>query len=123
SGDPPVQVPYPDSAVVFDIDAIRLTKLVSGLNRGVDPGGGELVGGPTRFVIGVAANPSAPDLPREVERFHWKVDAGADFAVTQPLFAGDALERFLGRTAAPIPVVEGLWPLTSLRNAEFLATE
>jgi homocysteine S-methyltransferase len=123
SGDPPVQGPYPDSTAVFDIDSIGLTNLVAGLNRGVDPGGSELVGGPTRFVIGVAANPGAPDLEREVDRFLWKVDAGADFAVTQPVFSAAELERFLERTRAPIPLLAGIWPLTSLRNAEFLANE
>jgi homocysteine S-methyltransferase len=123
SGDPPVQGPYPDSTAVFDIDSIGLTNLVAGLNRGVDPGGSSLVGGPTRFVVGVAANPGAPDLEREVERFLWKVEAGADFAITQPLFGAEALERFLGRTGARIPIVAGVWPLTSLRNAEFLANE
>jgi homocysteine S-methyltransferase len=123
SGDPPVQGPYPDSTAVFDIDSIGLTNLVAGLNRGVDPGGSELVGGPTRFVIGVAANPGAPDLEREVDRFLWKVDAGADFAITQPLFSAEALERFLERTGARIPTLAGIWPLTSLRNAEFLANE
>jgi homocysteine S-methyltransferase len=123
SGDPPVQGPYPDSTAVFDIDSIGLTNLVAGLNRGVDPGGSTLVGGPTRFVIGVAANPGAPDLEREVDRFLWKVEAGADFAVTQPLFDVEALERFLGRTGGRIPVLGGIWPLTSLRNADFLANE
>jgi homocysteine S-methyltransferase len=123
SGDPPVQGPYPDSTAVFDIDSIGLTNLVAGLNRGVDPGGSSLVGGPTRFVIGVAANPGAPDLEREVERFLWKVEAGADFAITQPLFGAEALERFVERAGAGIPLLAGIWPLTSLRNAEFLANE
>jgi homocysteine S-methyltransferase len=124
SGDPHVQGPYPDSTAVFDIDSIGLTNLVAGLNRGVDPGGGALDGGPTRFVVGVAINPNAPDLDREVERFRWKVEAGADFAVTQPIFDPDSLERFLDRTRAwAIPVLAGIWPLTSLRSAEFLANE
>jgi len=124
SGDPPVQGPYPDATAVFDIDSIGLTNLVAELNRGLDPGGGTLVGGPTRFVMGVAVDPGAPDLDREVERFRWKVEAGADFAITQPLFDAASLERFLERTATwRIPVLAGLWPLTSLRNAEFLANE
>jgi homocysteine S-methyltransferase len=123
SGDPPVQGPYPDSTAVFDIDSIGLTNLVAGLNRGVDPGGGTLVGGPTRFVIGVAANPGAPDFERELDRFLWKVEAGADFAITQPVFGAEALVRFLERTGRRIPVLAGIWPLTSLRNAEFLANE
>src|SRR5690606_1200928 len=103
--------------------AIGLTNLVAGLNRGLDPGGTPLPGGPTRFVIGVAVNPAAVDLERELERFHWKVEAGADYAVTQPLFDAGALERFLERTGTDLPILAGLWPLTSLRNAEFLANE
>jgi homocysteine S-methyltransferase len=74
-------------------------------------------------VIGVAANPGAPDFEREVERFLWKVEAGADFAITQPVFGAEALVRFLERTGRRIPVLAGIWPLTSLRNAEFLANE
>jgi homocysteine S-methyltransferase len=123
SGDPPAQGPYPDSTAVFDIDSIGLTNLAAGLNRGVDPGGSSLLGGSTRFVVGVAVNPTAPDLEREVERFLWKVDAGADFAITQPVFDAEALDRFLSRTGRRIPILAGLWPLTSLRNAEFLANE
>ncbi len=123
SGDPSVQGPYPDSTVVFDIDSIGLVNLVKGLNHGVDPGGAS-IGEPTRFVVAVAANPGAVDMEREVRRFMYKVEAGADYAVTQPLFDVGMLERFLESTAAwPLPVVAGLWPLTSLRNAEFLANE
>jgi homocysteine S-methyltransferase len=123
SGDPPVQGPYPDATAVFDIDAIGLTNVVVGLNRGVDPGGAS-VGGPTPFVAGVALNPGAPDREREIARFRWKVEAGADYAVTQPVFEPGVLEAFLA--AAPdheIPVLVGLWPFTSLRDAEFLAYE
>ena len=124
SGDPTRQGPYPDSTAVFDIDSIGLTNVVSGLNRGLDPGGAEVVGGPTSFVVGVAANPGAVDMRREVNRFRWKVEAGADFAVTQPVFDEEALERFLELTSAwPIPLIAGIWPLTSLRNAELLANE
>lgn len=123
SGDPPVQGPWPDSTAVFDIDSVGLTNMVSGLNRGVDPGGNPM-GPPTRFVVGVAANPGALDAEREVDRFMWKIEAGADFAVTQPIFDPEALERFLDRTRAwSIPVMAGIWPPTSLRNAEFLANE
>lgn len=123
SGDPPAQGPWPDSTAVFDIDSVGLTNVVNGLNHGVDPGGNAL-GAPTPFVVGVAADPGAVDPDREVERFMWKVDAGAEFAVTQPVFDPAALERFLEATRAwPIPVMVGLWPLTSLRNAEFLANE
>ncbi|MBT8403785.1 MAG: bifunctional homocysteine S-methyltransferase/methylenetetrahydrofolate reductase [Gemmatimonadetes bacterium] len=123
SGDPPVQGPYPDATAVFDIDAIGLTNVASGLNRGIDPGGAD-IGGPTRFVIGVALNPGAVDQERERSRFRWKVEAGADFAVTQPLFDVDALSRFLDATHDhPLPILVGLWPFGSLRHAEFLAYE
>ena len=123
SGDPPVQGPYPDSTSVYDIDSIGLTNVVSGLNRGVDPGGAR-VGESTGFVIGVVANPSAEDRERELRRFRWKVEAGANVAVTQPLFDLDDLLRFRDEIGdASIPIVLGLWPFASLRNAEFLAFE
>jgi homocysteine S-methyltransferase len=123
SGDPPLQGPYPDSTAVFDIDSIGLTNVVNGLNRGIDPGGNS-IGAPTEFVQGVAANPGAVDLDREIERFGYKVEAGADFAVTQPVFDPDALERFMERAADhAIPLVAGIWPFLNLRNAEFLAYE
>ncbi len=121
TGDPPAMGPYPDSTAVFDIDSIGLTNLVRRLNQGLDPGGNP-IGAPTRFVVGVALNQGA-DLERELERFAWKVDAGADFAVTQPVFDTERLQRFLSRVRAPIPIIAGIWPLASLRNAEFLANE
>jgi methionine synthase / methylenetetrahydrofolate reductase(NADPH) len=121
TGDPPATGPYPDSTAVFDIDSIGLTNLLRRLNQGLDPGGNP-IGEPTRFVVGVALNQGA-DLEHELERFAWKVEAGADFAVTQPVFDAAQLERFLGRVRAPIPVIAGIWPLASLRNAEFLANE
>ena len=123
TGDPPKMGPYPEATAVFDIDSIGLTNLVSRLNRGLDPGGNPL-GQPTRFVVGVGVNPAAPDLDRELARFAWKVDAGAEFAVTQPIFDLDQLDRFLAKVERfHIPIVAGIWPLVSLRNAEFLANE
>ncbi|HSR42871.1 MAG TPA: methylenetetrahydrofolate reductase, partial [Longimicrobiales bacterium] len=125
TGDPPAMGPYRDATAVFDIDSIGLVNVVHGLNRGVDPGGNR-IDAPTRWVVGVAVNAGAADLEREVERFYWKVDAGADFAVTQPIFDPGDLERFLARVRdriEPVPILAGLWPLTSLRNAEFLANE
>jgi homocysteine S-methyltransferase len=123
SGDPPTQGPYPDTTAVFDIDSIGLTNVVHGLNLGTDPGGSS-IGSPTEFVIGVAANQGAVDQEREVRRFRYKVEAGADFAVTQPVFDAEALERFLEQVdGSRIPVVAGIWPLLSLRNAEYLANE
>ncbi|HEU5050784.1 MAG TPA: bifunctional homocysteine S-methyltransferase/methylenetetrahydrofolate reductase, partial [Gemmatimonadales bacterium] len=123
TGDPPKMGPYPDATAVFDIDSIGLTNLVSRLNHGLDPGGNPL-GGTTKFVIGVGVNPAAPDFDRELKRFAWKVEAGAEYAVTQPVFDLAQLDRFLER-AEPfgIPIVAGIWPLVSLRNAEFLANE
>jgi homocysteine S-methyltransferase len=123
TGDPPKMGPYPDATAVFDIDSIGLTNLVARLNRGLDPGANP-IGEPTRFVIGVGVNPAAPDLERELKRFAWKVDAGAEYAITQPVFDLAQLDRFLEK-AQPfgIPIVAGIWPLVSLRNAEFLANE
>ncbi|MGD0990864.1 MAG: bifunctional homocysteine S-methyltransferase/methylenetetrahydrofolate reductase [Gemmatimonadales bacterium] len=123
TGDPPKMGPYPEATAVFDIDSIGLTNLVHRLNRGLDPGGNP-IGSPTAFVIGVGANPAAVDLEREVKRFAWKVDAGAEFAITQPVFDARQLEEFLRRIEGfRIPVVAGIWPLVSVRNAEFLANE
>jgi methionine synthase I (cobalamin-dependent)/5,10-methylenetetrahydrofolate reductase len=123
TGDPPKMGPYPDATAVFDIDAIGLTNLVRNLNCGLDPGG-NAIGQPTQFAIGVGVNPAAIDLAHEIRRFEWKVDAGAEFAVTQPVFDPDQLERFLARiTHVRIPIVAGIWPLVSVRNAEFLANE
>ena len=123
SGDPPAMGPYPDTTAVFDIDSIGLTNVVHGLNRGIDPGGSS-IGVPTEFVIGVAANQGAVDRDREVRRFAYKVEAGADFAVTQPVFDPEALEGFLEDVDRwRIPVVAGIWPFISLREAEFLANE
>ncbi|MGH7669514.1 MAG: bifunctional homocysteine S-methyltransferase/methylenetetrahydrofolate reductase [Gemmatimonadaceae bacterium] len=123
TGDPPKMGPYPDATAVFDIDSIGLANLVRNLNRGLDPGGNQ-IGQPTRFVIGVGVNPAAVDLAHEIKRFEWKVDAGAEFAITQPVFDVAQLEQFLTRIAhVRIPVIAGIWPLTSVRNAEFLANE
>ena len=123
TGDPPKMGPYPDATAVFDIDSIGLTNLVSRLNRGLDPGGNDL-GSTTRFVVGVGVNPAAPDFERELKRFAWKVEAGAEFAITQPVFDLAQLDRFLARVEGfRIPIVAGIWPLLSLRNAEFLANE
>jgi homocysteine S-methyltransferase len=125
TGDPPKMGPYPDATAVFDIDSIGLTNLVSRLNHGQDLGGNPL-GEPTSFVIGVGVNPGAVELERELERWHWKVEAGAEFGVTQPVFDVEALVGFLDRierAGTRIPIVAGIWPLVSLRNAEFLNNE
>jgi homocysteine S-methyltransferase len=123
TGDPPKMGPYPDATAVFDIDAIGLTNLVAQLNRGLDPGRNP-IGKPTNFVMGVGVNPAAIDPEREYRRLVWKVEAGAEFAITQPVFDVDQLDRFLKQVESlKIPIVAGIWPLVSLRNAEFLANE
>ncbi len=123
TGDPPKMGPYPNATAVFDIDAIGLTNLVSNLNRGLDPGGNP-IGQPTRFTIGVGVNPAAIDPAQELKRFEWKVEAGAEYAITQPVFDVKQLEKFLSTIEhVRIPIVAGIWPLVSLRNAEFLANE
>ncbi len=122
TGDPPSQGPY-DSTGVFDIDSIGLTNVVCRLNHGVDPGGNS-IGGATHYVIGVAVNPGAVDTERERSRFAWKVDAGAEFAVTQPVFDASQVERFFASLDFPaVPIILGVQPLTSVRSAEFLANE
>ena len=123
TGDPPKMGPYPSATAVFDIDSIGLTNLVRNLNHGRDPGD-NAIGAPTRFVIGVGVNPAPIDLEHELRRFEWKVEAGAEFAVTQPVFDAAQLEHFLRRTEGNrVPIVAGIWPLVSVRNAEFLANE
>jgi homocysteine S-methyltransferase len=123
TGDPPRIGDYPDATAVFDVDSIGLTNVVSSLNRGLDIGR-QSIGQPTGFHIGVAANPSALNLDEEIRRFQYKVEAGAEFAITQPIFDCGELERFLDRIAAfRIPIVASVIPLESLRHAEFMANE
>jgi methionine synthase / methylenetetrahydrofolate reductase(NADPH) len=123
TGDPPKMGPYPDATAVFDVDSIGLTNLVHNLNQGLDPGG-NAIGQPTRFAVGVGVNPVAIDPALELRRFEWKVDAGAEFAITQPVFDPAQLERFVDKLGSShIPIVAGIWPLVSVRNAEFLANE
>jgi homocysteine S-methyltransferase len=123
TGDPPKMGPYPDATAVFDIDSIGLTNLVRNLNHGLDPGGNP-IGEPTRYAIGVGCNPAAIDPAVELRRFMYKVEAGAEFSVTQPVFDVSQLERFLREIdGVRIPVIAGIWPLVSARNAEFLANE
>ncbi len=123
TGDPPKMGPYPDATAVFDIDSIGLTNLVNRLNHGLDPGGNP-IGKPTAFFIGVGVNPGAIDLEHEIRRFEWKVEAGAEFAITQPVFDPEQLKRFLKRIEhCRIPIIPGIWPLVSYRNAEFLNNE
>ena len=123
TGDPPKMGPYPEATAVFDIDSIGLVNLVNRLNNGLDIGGNP-IGKPTAFYIGVGVNPCAVDLDYELRRFEWKVEAGAEYAITQPTFDVKQLRDFLKRIEhCRIPVIAGIWPLVSYRNAEFLANE
>ena len=123
TGDPPRMGLYPDATAVFDVDAIGLVNIVNNLNHGLDIGGNP-IGSQTALLIGVGANPGALNMDEEIRRFEWKVEAGAEYVVTQPVFDLDLLENFLGRIEhVKIPVICGLWPLTSFRNAEFMVNE
>ncbi len=123
TGDPPKMGNYPDATAVFDVDAIGLVNIVHSLNFGLDIGGNP-IGSGTQFVIGVGANPGIVNIDEEIRRFEYKVEAGADFAVTQPVFDIALLEQFLRRIEhCRIPVLAGIWPLTSVRNAEFMKNE
>jgi methionine synthase I (cobalamin-dependent)/5,10-methylenetetrahydrofolate reductase len=123
TGDPPKMGNYPDATAVFDVDAIGLVNIVHNLNRGMDIGGNP-IGTGTGFVIGVGANPGHTDLDEEIRRFEFKVQAGAEYAVTQPVFDLRLLENFLRRIEhCRVPVVAGIWPLVSVRNAEFMKNE
>jgi methionine synthase I (cobalamin-dependent)/5,10-methylenetetrahydrofolate reductase len=123
TGDPPKLGDYPDATAVFDVDSIGLTNVVARLNRGLDIGG-QAIGQPTAFHIGVAANPAALNLDEEVRRFQYKVEAGAEFAITQPVFDVKEFSTFLDRIdAVRIPILAGITPLESLRHAEFMANE
>jgi homocysteine S-methyltransferase len=123
TGDPPKLGDYPDATAVFDVDSVGLTNMVTRLNHGLDVGG-NAIGEPTGFYVGCGVNPGSPDLDREIARFEWKVDAGAQFCVTQPVFDVEALLRFLDRVrGVRIPLIAGVWPLASYRNAEFMNNE
>ncbi len=123
TGDPPKLGNYPDATAVFDVDAIGLVNIVRRLNHGLDIGGNS-IGASTNLTIGVAANPGVPDIEQEIRRFAWKVEAGAEYAITQPVFDMRLLETFLRRIEEfRIPVIAGIWPLTSLRNAEFMRND
>ena len=123
TGNPPIIGDYPQATGVFDVDAIGLANVVSRLNHGLDVGGAP-IGAPTSFHLGVAANATAMDLELEARRFQFKAEAGAEFAVTQPVFDIEALRAFLARVDRfSIPVIAGIWVFDSLRNAEYMANE
>jgi methionine synthase I (cobalamin-dependent)/5,10-methylenetetrahydrofolate reductase len=122
TGDPPAAGDYPDATAVYDVDSIGLTNVVTRLNQGLDVGG-QPIGAPTEFHIGVAVNPCALDLDHEFRRYKYKVEAGAEFAITQPVFDVAPLAGFLTRSGAGIPVLAAITPLESLRHTEFMANE
>jgi len=123
TGDPPKMGTYPDATAVFDVDSIGLVNMVHNLNSGLDIGANP-IGSSTAFVTGIGANPGAVNLEEEVRRFEYKVEAGADYAVTQPVFDIGVFEKFFRRIEhCRIPVLAGIWPLVSLRNAEFIKNE
>jgi methionine synthase / methylenetetrahydrofolate reductase(NADPH) len=123
TGDPPKLGDYPNATAVFDVDSIGLTGVISGLNRGVDIGGKSMTR-PTSFLIGVGVNPGAINLDNEIARFERKAEAGAEFAITQPVFDVAALEGFLNKVGRlGVPILAGIWPFWSLANAEFMHNE
>jgi homocysteine S-methyltransferase len=123
TGDPGRVGDYPDATAVFDVDSIGLTNVVSRLNHGCDVGG-QAIGAPTGFHIGVSVNPAASNLDEELRRFDYKVEAGAEFVLTRPVFDLASFDRFLKRIeAARLPIVAGVFPFESVRNAEFMANE
>ena len=123
TGDPPKLGNYPNATAVFDVDAIGLVNVVHNLNYGLDIGKNS-IGASTGFTIAVAANPGVADMEQEIRRFAYKVEAGAEFAITQPVFDLRVLEEFLRRIEGfRIPMIAGIWPLTSLRNAEFMKND
>jgi 5,10-methylenetetrahydrofolate reductase len=123
TGDPGRVGDYPDATAVFDVDSIGLTNVVSRLNHGCDVGG-QAIGAPTGFHIGVSVNPAASNLDEELRRFEYKVEAGAEFVVTRPIFDVRGFEQFLKRIeSARLPIVAGVFPFESARNAEFMANE
>ncbi len=123
TGDPGRVGDYPDATAVFDVDSIGLTNVVARLNHGCDVGG-QAIGAPTGFHIGVSINPGAHNLEQELRRFQYKVEAGAEFVLTRPVFDVRAFEQVLTRIQdARLPVIAGVFPFESSRNAEFMANE
>lgn len=123
TGDPPKMGPYPDATAVFDIDSIGLTNMVNKLNHGLDLGNNP-IGCPTAFSIGVGVNPGAINLDEEIRRFEWKVEAGAEYAITQPVYDTKQLRDFLKKIEhVRIPIIAGIFPFVNSRNAEFMHNE
>jgi homocysteine S-methyltransferase len=124
TGDPPSLGDYAETSGVYEIDSIGLVKVLARLNQGTD-WAGKAVGGRTNFTIGVGVNPAADNLDEEIHRFQAKIDAGAHFAMTQPIFDPKQWQQFVNRFGGkpPVPVLAGIWPLTSHRQAVRLNNE
>jgi homocysteine S-methyltransferase len=123
TGEPPKQGDYPDASQVFDVDSIGLVNIANRLNHGLDIGSNS-ISASTNFTIGVAANPGVPEIENELRRFAYKVEAGAEYAITQAVFDLRLLEEFLERVKDHrVPIIAGIWPLTSLRNAEYMKND
>jgi len=123
TGDPPKLGDYPFASAVFDVDSIGILKIQSRLNRGIDIGG-KTTGMPTSIFAGAGADPNAIDMNREIRRLREKVEAGAEYIITQPVFSVDPLLKFIDSIKdLKIPVIAGIWPLASYRNAEFMKNE
>ncbi|MBM3727748.1 MAG: bifunctional homocysteine S-methyltransferase/methylenetetrahydrofolate reductase [Acidobacteria bacterium] len=123
TGDPPRMGTYPDATAVFDVDAIGLVNIANNLNQALDIGGNP-TGSKTSLLIGVGANPGALHMDEEKRRFERKVEAGAEYVVTQPVFDLELLEAWMRFSEGfGLPVIAGIWPLTSFRNAEFMVNE
>lgn len=123
TGDPPKVGNYPDATAVFDVDSIGLVNIINRLNHGMDIAGNP-IGKPSGIFIGVGSNPGAVNIDEEIKRLEWKVDAGGEYVVTQPVFDIRILEQFINKIKhLKIPIIAGLWPLTSIRNAEFMNNE
>ncbi|MCP3965255.1 MAG: bifunctional homocysteine S-methyltransferase/methylenetetrahydrofolate reductase [Lentisphaerae bacterium] len=123
TGDPPKLGDYPFASAVFDVDSIGILKVCDKLNHGVDIGG-KSIGSPTPIYPGAGADPNAIDMDREISRIREKVESGAEFLITQPVFATEPLLKMMDKIAdLKVPVIAGIWPLASYRNAEFLKNE
>lgn len=122
TGDPPKLGDYPFSSAVFDVDSIGMVKIQNRLNHAIDIGGKSL-DFPTGAFISVGTDPNALDLEREIRRLHEKIDAGAELIITQPVFEPESLLRFLDKAKINVPIIAGIWPLASFRNAEFMKNE
>jgi methionine synthase / methylenetetrahydrofolate reductase (NADH) len=124
TGDPPKVGDYPEATAVYDLDAIGLLQMASNMNRGIDPAGKPLAGGKTSFLLATGLEPGAADLDKEIARLERKKEAGAELIMTQPIFQTDVLETVLRRIEhLELPVLVGVLPLVSYKNAEFLHNE